>query len=73
MPARSLAWRVFWRGLPWTAGVVIVYATQVVATVLMAGEWNTPLVVLQAAVVAAFVAVFYALALSKERERVDPA
>ncbi len=70
--SRPLMWRVFWRGLPWTAPVVFVYASQVITSFLMGGEWNTSLVVLQALVVAAFVAVFYALTLAKERERMDP-
>lgn len=70
-PQRSLAWRVFWRGLPWTGPVVAVYLTQIVTSVLMGGEWNTALVALQAIVVALFVAVFYALALAKEKEILD--
>lgn len=69
----SLAWRVFWRGLPWTVPVVLIYVTQIVTSVLMGGEWNTALVVLQAVVVAVFVAIFYALALAKEKEIQDPA
>ena len=69
---RPLAWRVFWRGLPWTGAVVIVYLTQIITSILMGGEWNTALVAMQAIVVASFVAVFYALALAKEREALDP-
>lgn len=70
---RSLRRRVFWRGLPWTAAVVIVYVTQMVTSILMGGEWNTALVAMQAIVVASFVAIFYALALAKEKESIDPA
>ena len=69
---RPLAWRVFWRGLPWTAAVVIVYVTQIVTSILMGGEWMTSLVILQVVVVAVFVAVMYALILAKEKERLDP-
>lgn len=63
-----MARRVFLRGLPWTGAVVLVYITQLYASIKMGSEWNTALVTLQAIVVAAFVAVFYALALAKERE-----
>ena len=69
---RSLGWRVFWRGLPWTSAVVIVYITQIVTSIFMGGEWATSLVVLQAVVVAAFVAIFYALALAREKEQMEP-
>jgi hypothetical protein len=69
---RALAWRAFWRALPWTGGVVAVYVTQLVTSILMGGEWNTALVALQAIVVGAFVAVFYALAIAKEKENVSP-
>lgn len=71
-PQRPLAQRVFWRGLPWTGPVVLIYVTQIVTSVRMGGEWNTTLVVLQAIVVAVFVALFYALALAKEKEMLDP-
>jgi hypothetical protein len=52
--------------------VVAVYVTQLVTSILMGGEWNTALVALQAIVVGAFVAVFYALAIAKEKENVSP-
>lgn len=71
-PDRSLAWRVFWRGLPWTAAVVIVYVAQIVTSILMGGEWMTSLVILQVVVVAVFVAVMYALILAREKEKMEP-
>ena len=66
--SHSLRRRVFWRGLPWAAVAVVIYVTQIVTSILMGGEWETSLVVLQGVGVAAFVAVFYALALAKEKE-----
>lgn len=68
----SLKRRALRRALPWTVPVVLIYVTQIVTSVLMGGEWNTSLVVLQAIVVAVFVAIFYALALAKEKEMMEP-